>query len=262
MVGEEWLEKRGIASNLRAYYVKSGWLNQPVRGIYRRSRGTPGWQQVVISLQTLLGKPLVIGGRTALELQGFAHYIARDIQTVYLHGPDKVPAWLNRLGLPQRFIYRNSGRLFRNETPTRRPDNPARDIQAGEGRRFGHVQDDDLTSMAWGQWDWSLMLSCPERAYLELLDELPRRESFHQADKLMEGAVNFSPRRLQTLLADCGSIKVKRLFFFFADRHRHSWLKRLDKKIVDLGRGKRVLVEGGRLDPGYLITVPEDIDAH
>ena len=54
---------------------------------------------------------------------------------------------------------------------------------------------------------------------LELLDELPERETFHQVDMLMEGLTNLSPRRLQKLLADCRSVKVKRLFFFFADRH-------------------------------------------
>ena len=29
VVDATWLEERGIASNLRAYYVKSGWLEQP-----------------------------------------------------------------------------------------------------------------------------------------------------------------------------------------------------------------------------------------
>lgn len=53
----------------------------------------------------------------------------------------------------------------------------------------------------------------------ELLDELPGKESFHLVDKLFEGSVSLSPNRLTKLLADCRSIKVKRLFFSFADRH-------------------------------------------
>jgi hypothetical protein len=28
-----------------------------------------------------------------------------------------------------------------------------------------------------------------------------------------------------------------------------------------MGKGKRMLVPGGKLDPAYLITVPEDLDA-
>lgn len=56
-------------------------------------------------------------------------------------------------------------------------------------------------------------------------------------------------------------MKVKRLFFWLADRHNHSWLKQIDRDTVDLGKGKRMLVKGGRLDPKYLITVPEDLSA-
>jgi hypothetical protein len=106
-----------------------------------------------------------------------------------------------------------------------------------------------------------LALSTPERALLELLDELPERETFHQVDKLLEGLANLSPRRLQKLLNDCHSVKVKRLFFFFADRHGHAWLKKLERARIDLGKGKRMLVRGGKLDPTYEITVPEDLDA-
>jgi hypothetical protein len=34
-----------------------------------------------------------------------------------------------------------------------------------------------LNAVPWGQRDWKLILSTPERALLELLDELPEREA-------------------------------------------------------------------------------------
>jgi hypothetical protein len=40
---------------------------------------------------------------------------------------------------------------------------------------------------------------------------------------------------------------VKRLFLWFAERHEHAWLKKLDRKDVDLGQGKRMLAKGGKL---------------
>ena len=104
-----------------------------------------------------------------------------------------------------------------------------------------------------------MILSTPERALLELLDELPARESFHQVDMLMEGLVNLRPGRMERLLTECQSVKAKRLFFFFADRHPHAWRKHLDATAFDLGKGKRMLVRGGRLDNRYQITVPEDL---
>jgi hypothetical protein len=56
-------------------------------------------------------------------------------------------------------------------------------------------------------------------------------------------------------------VKVKRLFLFFADRHKHAWFKQLKKDQIDLGAGNRVLVKGGKLDRTYQITVPEDLGA-
>jgi len=44
VVDAAWLEERGIASNLRAYYVKNDWLEQPVRSVYRKPRGELNWQ--------------------------------------------------------------------------------------------------------------------------------------------------------------------------------------------------------------------------
>jgi hypothetical protein len=118
-----------------------------------------------------------------------------------------------------------------------------------------------VTQQPWGQSDWTLTVSTPERAILELLDEVPKRETFHQADVLMEGLRSLSPRRLQALLVDCKNVKVKRLFFWFAERHNHAWLSKIDRSAVDLGKGKRMLVRGGKLDLKYNITVPENLDA-
>lgn len=64
----------------------------------------------------------------------------------------------------------------------------------------------------------------------------------------MEGLSNLSPRRLQKLLSDCHSVKVKRSFLFFADRHQHAWAKRIKKDDIDLGKEKRMLVKGSKLN--------------
>ena len=56
------------------------------------------------------------------------------------------------------------------------------------------------------------------------------------------------------------SVKVKQLFVYCANRYQHAWLKQIDLGNVDLGKGKRMLVKGGRLDAATQITVPEDLD--
>jgi hypothetical protein len=79
----------------------------------------------------------------------------------------------------------------------------------------------------------------PERAILEMIDELPNHESFHQVDTVIEGLVNLRPQLLRKLLRECKSVKVKRLFLWYADRHGHAWFKHLDQSSIDLGKGKR-----------------------
>src|SRR5689334_18105292 len=93
VVDAHWLEKRGYYASLRKKYVALGWLAQPAHGVYRRPRGTLTWQQVVISLQTLLEVPVVVGGKTALELQGFAHYLSSELTSVHLYGQKPMPTW-------------------------------------------------------------------------------------------------------------------------------------------------------------------------
>lgn len=260
LVDAAWLEKQGYYTSLRTKYVASGWLVQPARGVFRRPRGFLTWQQVVISLQALLEVPLVVGGRTALELQGFAHYLPQDQREVHLYGPAPLPAWVNKLGLKEQFVVHNNARLFHNDPVTRGLTSLSVDLTTGASTSNDPMQT-GITSQPWGQWGWPLTLATPERAIFELLDEIPARESFHQADMLMGGLTRLSPRRLQKLLADCRSVKVKRLFLFFADRHKHAWLKHIDRSAVDLGTGNRMLVRGGKLDRTYQITVPGDLDA-
>jgi hypothetical protein len=260
LVDAAWLERRGYYGSLRKKYVDLGWLEQPAHRVYRRPRGALRWKQAVISLQTLLEVPVVIGGRTALELQGYAHFLTREQTEVHLYGHQPPPSWLHKLPLSVRFVFHRSSRLFPNDPITRGLTSLSWNARTSEGVSTDPLHS-GLTRQAWGHWDWPLTLSTPERAVLELLDELPDRETFHQADKLMEGLVNLSPRRLQKLLEDCESVKVKRLLFFFADRHGHAWLKLIDRARLDLGKGKRMLVRGGKLDTTYEITVPEDLDA-
>ena len=235
-----WLERHGYSSGLRSQYVRAGWLESPTPRVYRRSHTPLSWQQVVLSLQHMLDLPLTVGGRTALEQQGYAHYLSANMREVHLYGPSRPPSWLASLPLDVQFHWHNSLRLFPS------------DANAAPAPRLEMISAGGVTTLP-------IRYASKERAVLELLDELPTCESFHQVDSLMEGLSDLSPRRLQTLLEACASVKVKRLFLFFADRHRHAWTSRLDTSRIDLGSGKRVLAKGGRLDPRYNITVPSDL---
>ena len=257
LVDSAWMEKNGYSRALRSQYVSSGWLEQPARSVYCRPRGKPGWKQVVISLQTLLGYPVSVGGRTALDEQGFAHYLYHKEQPVHLYTEAKLPGWLSKLPGCPPFVLHNRTRLFPSVKRDESVLSLSREDDVKENRSLpGSLQVED-----WGQWKWPLVMSAPERAILEVLDELPDYETFHRIDKYMESLVNLRPRRIQSLLEETKSVKVKRLFFYFADRHNHKWRAHLNPDKVNLGAGKRVIYKGGVLDKKYQITVPEDMDA-
>lgn len=199
--------------------------------------------------------------RTALELDGIAHYVASgEPREIHLYGDGQAPGWLNKLPIERPFVFHNARKLFRAEPISEGLESLKR-AMAGDGVSHLTAFHGSLTWMNFGDGDWPMVLSTRERAILELLDELPDKEAFHQADMLMEGLVNLSPERMSRLLRECRSVKVKRLFLWFAERHGHAWVARLDRKGIDLGSGKRMLVRGGKLDPKYQITVPENLDA-
>ncbi len=96
-----WSTRMGYPSSLRSRYVANGWLHPVARGVFRRPLHKPGleektaplrWQHIVISLQMVLEQPVAVGGRTALELHGFAHYLSsEEPREVHLYGEKRAP---------------------------------------------------------------------------------------------------------------------------------------------------------------------------
>ena len=127
VVDAAWLERQGYSSSLRSKYVAHGWLDQVARGVYRRPRALQlpagpeslRWQHVMISLQTLLEYPVTVGGRTALELQGFAHYLSSAARReIHLYGAKEPPNWLYKLKLEARFVFHNTKKAIQRRRCT------------------------------------------------------------------------------------------------------------------------------------------------
>lgn len=236
-----WLTSHGYADNLLPKYVAAGWLATAGRGVYYRTGTDPTWGEAVHALQDLLGMQLHVGGLSALDLAGFAHYLRPGAKPVFLYGPKRPPKWAASV-VPLNPLLWRSDRLF--EFPVNAPDKERALIDVHpDGERH------------------ALRFASEERAFLELLDEAPHRARVHEADAILAGLVRLRPARLQALLICCTSYKVKRLFLALAHRHQHPWLKHLDVSEIDLGRGKRALVPGGKLDARFQITLPADLDA-
>lgn len=137
LVDATWLERYGYSSSLRSQYVKRGWLNQPAPRVYRRASGPLDWRHVVTSLQSFMGYQLTVGGRTALEEHGYAHYLGERTE-VHLYGSRKPPGWLDKLPLPVKFCWHNSSRLFPEE-PDEAPTAPLDDLPPSSRLPSGFV---------------------------------------------------------------------------------------------------------------------------
>lgn len=240
VVDAPWLEKHGVSRFLTRKYIESGWLERLERGVFRRPAPQPvplDWQTCLLSLQHIMNYPVHAGGSTALGLLGYIHYLPLGTsRPAWLYG-NTIPSWLSRLQLDTPITTRNLS-LFSEP-----------DLGLTENKSAS------ATALPWG---WAMRISSPERAILEALDELPEQESFHNLDMVFEGLATLSPRRLAALLNSCRKIKVRRLFFVFADRHKHAWRERLKAEDFDLGTGDRALVKGGRIHPRYRIMVPPE----
>jgi hypothetical protein len=240
VVDARWLETQGVSRFLTRRYIDSGWLERLERGVFRRPAPQPApldWQSCVLSLQHIMHYQVHVGGISALGLHGYRHYLPLGAPPpVWLYGDD-TPPWLSRLTLDAPLISRPLS-LF---------SDPALGLTEN--------QTGSTTTLPWG---WTLRLSTPERAVLEALDELPEQESFHNLDMVFEGLTTLRPRTLTALLHSCRKIKVRRLFFVFADRHKHAWRERLNPDDFNLGTGDRALIAGGKIHPRYRIMVPPD----
>lgn len=227
-----WLKEQGIDALLKKRYQETAWIESIGYGAVIRKGDIVEWPGALFALQDQLHIEIHVGGKSALELQGYAHFIKFEQPGVhlYLSYGKKLPLWFSTRAWKQD--------LFIHKTKF---------LETAVGLTF-HQQP-----------SFSIKISGPERAFLEMLYLVPHHQDLQECYYLLENMIDLRPTVLQILLEKTSSIKVKRLFFFLSDKLKHPWLKPLDKSRISLGSGKRKIVEGGALDKKYLITVPREL---
>jgi hypothetical protein len=234
VIDRAWLNAQGVSRSSIDYYLRAGRLEAVARGAYRRPGPALKWEHLVYSLQEL-GYPIHVGGRAALDLQGYTHYLSMSgEQQIDLYGVRHIPS-----------------SLLTNSAPIK--------LEMHSVELFSELPAEAVTTKPFGHWDWPIRYATPELALLELLAAVGKEADFSVMDKFFESAVTLRPSLVNKLLNVCTQVKAKRLFLWFATRHNHTWLKQIDISKVNLGSGKRVIVTGGTLDKQYQITVPREM---
>ncbi len=229
-----YLKTLGITSELLYKYKQSQWIQPLGRGAYILSGDNVEWPGALYTLQTQLSLNVHAGGKTALEMKGYSHYLSEKIGKVFLYGSpsQKLPVWFKKYNWNTEIVF-TATNLF-----------PVDDRQG-----FSQFQDKEF----------SMRISSPERAALEMLYHVPRKVSFEEAFLIIENLISLRPVVLQQLLEACDNIKVKRLFLYIAEQHGHPWFSQLHCTTIHLGKGKRAIVKNGIFDRRYQITVPKSM---
>ncbi len=211
----------------------SSWLKSIGKGAMVKSNDMLMLSGALSTLQSQANINIHLGGRSALELQGNTHYLQLNSLEVTLFAPGRteLPLWFikNEWDLEYRVF------------------------------KLSLLENDTLGLTAYRDGDIEMNISNPTRAMLECLALAPKEFSLNEAFELMEGLTTLRPKQVQELLENCKSIKVKRLFLYFAERAGHSWFKYIDQTKIDLGSGNRTITPNGVLVPKYSLVLAKDL---
>lgn len=227
-----WLEKKHISRTEQAKYVKSGWLVRMDKGLYRMASVTPTLYGALASLNTQQGLSYRIGASSALDLQGYSHYVP--------------------MGKPQAYLFTSINRRLPKWLKEREWEMNCHEIcsKVFSGKvGITSIEHDGLT----------LSISSPELAIMECLLLMPKYYNMMDVYYLMESLTTLRPSVVTKLLEECGSFKVKRVFLYMAEKAGHAWFKRIDLSNITLGSGPRSFAKGGVKISKYGIVVPKDL---
>lgn len=224
-----WLTSQGYSPELQKYYRNSGWLKAWGNGAMVRSNDQPGYEGAVYALQKQSRLSIHLGGRSSLGLLGKAHYLELNASQIWLFGgeEERLPAWFRNHPWPQKIKYKATSFLP--------PEKGLTDLPLS---------------------GFSIKISGAARAIMECLYLAPEKFDLSECLELMENLNDLRPLEVQALLEACTSVKVKRLFLYMAEKLNHSWFRYINLTNINLGKGKRSLVQGGIYIPKYQITVP------
>jgi len=228
-----WLLSQGYSYELQQSYRKSNWLKSIEKGAMLKSGDPLILTGALSALQNVENLNIHVGGRSALELQGLAHYlqINNPETTLFLNSRKSLPVWFTNND------WNTKTKLF----------------------RLSLFDDETLGMTDFQEGELIMKISNPARAIMECLALCPENFPLTESFELMEGLASLRPTKVQELLTGCKSVKVKRLFLYFSEKANHSWFKYLDITKINLGVGNRSLVESGVLVSKYKLVLPGEL---
>ncbi|WP_243372628.1 type IV toxin-antitoxin system AbiEi family antitoxin domain-containing protein [Geotalea sp. SG265] len=216
------LAQWGVSRQLAHWYKLNGWFEPLGQGYYLRV-GDKLTETGAIAALEANGVMVHLAGKSALDLRGFSHYLPLGCGTIYLYGRHvrKVPKWLT----DHFAVEISSGKLFNEDDRV-------------EQRMFVRRMDPNDSNSPYA--------SDPERAILEMLDNVPLKQTLEGAKLIMESMFLLDSEKMLLLLQACLKIKVKRLFISVATELGLPVTHEINTASIDFGASTPYTIRGRR----------------
>ena len=167
------LVEQGYSRQLISQYKNAGWLDAVGTGAVKRHNDKVDYYGGLYALQNQAGLDVHIGGRSALALQGRAHYLNMASSRVILFGNsgEKLPTW------------------FRKYDWGEKVDFYATSFLSDKAGLVDHTHE-----------SFTVKVSGPARAIMECLYLAPKHQELFECLELMEGLNNLRPKTVQRLI--------------------------------------------------------------
>lgn len=210
------MTEHGLTSKHAARLAKGGWLKRLGHGVYILPGDSLDRDASLAQLVSVV-PGLHVAGKTALNWRGVRHNLAfRETLTLWGDKPAKLPDWFTG----QFPAHYQATHLFDAQTPPMLGIGP---LPAGRP---------------------DVPVSTPERALLELLSDVGKRQTLEEARHLIEGARSLRTAVLDDLFSHLTRIKVVRLAYAVADELNLPWKPIARRHSDRLGGGKRWVAVG------------------
>lgn len=204
------LAAMGISADLAVHYARAGWLKRLARGVYCRPGEALALYPSLAVLQNQV-PGLHVGGKTALDWYGVRQYVSQQA-SLHLYG------WVTAR-LPEWFVQHFPSEYHRK-------------------RLFGEKPDDMPGVGHFENRDGAPLVSSPERALLELLDEVGVRQPLQEAREIAESTYSLRAEVLMDLLKRCTSVKTVRLCLMLGREMSLPWATKLDPEALPRGSAR------------------------
>lgn len=228
-----WLTENNYSAQLTKSYRDSGWLDMLVPGVMYRHEDKLSALSAVYSFNRQLKESMRVAAHSALELQGFSHYVPMGKPNLMTSGAKYGRMeWTKSNRFDMNIIHFNTS-IFKSPMTL--------NLKVGE---------------------MGILVSSPEFAFLECLHLVPKYYNYMDLYYIMEQLTALDPERVQQVLENTSSQKVKRMFLYMASKAGHYWAEMLDLEKIELTTSKLQLVKDGVYNSTYRITIPKELESY